>query len=66
LNTLKVAHEGTREIRKARIELLKGDLRRFVMLDDETPHEVYTRPKQIINKIRSYGSKKWTNHEVVK
>jgi hypothetical protein len=36
-STLKVAHEGTKTIRKAKIELLEGELLRFVMLDEESP-----------------------------
>jgi hypothetical protein len=32
-----VAHEGTKTIRKARIEMIEGELGRFAMLDDETP-----------------------------
>jgi hypothetical protein len=36
-DTLKVAHEGTKTIRKARIEMIEGELGRFAMLDDETP-----------------------------
>ena len=50
----------------AKIEMLEGELGRFTMLDNETPQEMYTRLKKLINKIRSYGSKKWTDHEVVK
>ncbi|XP_025791222.1 uncharacterized protein LOC112872339 [Panicum hallii] len=65
-DTLKVAHEGTKTIRKARIEMLEGELGRFAILDDETPQEMYTRLKKMINQIRNLGSKKWTDHEVVK
>ncbi|XP_025801440.1 uncharacterized protein LOC112880930 [Panicum hallii] len=36
-DTLKVAHEGTKTIQKARIEMIEGELGRFAMLDDETP-----------------------------
>lgn len=53
-------------IREARIELLEAKLGRFVMLANESAEEMYTRLKKIIKKIRSYGSKKWTDHEVVK
>jgi hypothetical protein len=64
--TLKVAHEGTKTIRKARIEMIEGELGRFTIFDDETPQEMYTRLKKMINQVRSLGSKKWTDHEVVK
>jgi hypothetical protein len=65
-NTLKVAHEGTKTIRKAKIEMIEGELWRFTILDDETLQEMYTRLKKMINQVRSLGSKKWTDHEVVK
>jgi hypothetical protein len=36
--TLQIAHEGSKPVRKAKIEMLKGQLNRFIMYDDETPH----------------------------
>jgi hypothetical protein len=36
-DTLKVFHQGTRPMRKAKVQILKGQLDRFVMLDDESP-----------------------------
>jgi hypothetical protein len=65
-DTLKVAHEDTRTIRKARIEMIEGELGRFAILDDENPQEMYTRLKKMINQVRSLGSKKWTDHEVAR
>jgi hypothetical protein len=41
--------------------VLKGQLDRFGMLDDEIPHEMYNRMKLMVNKARAYGLKKWTN-----
>jgi hypothetical protein len=41
--------------------MLKGQLDQFVMLDDETPQEMYNRMKLMVNKVRAYGSKKWTS-----
>jgi hypothetical protein len=40
LETLCVFHKGTKPVRKAKIELLEGQLDWFVMLDDETPQEI--------------------------
>jgi hypothetical protein len=37
--------------------MLEGQLDRFVMLDDETPQEMYNYMKIMINKVRSYGYK---------
>jgi hypothetical protein len=36
------------------------------MLDDETPQEMYNHMKPMVNKVRSYGSKRWTNRLMVK
>jgi hypothetical protein len=38
-DTLKVFHQGTRPVRKAKVQILEGQLDRFVMLDDESPVE---------------------------
>lgn len=59
-DTLKVAHEGTRAIHKLKIEVLEGELWRFIMLDDESQQDMYNRLKKIINKLWSLGSKKWS------
>ena len=64
--TLRVAHEGTKVVRKAKVEMLEGMLDRFVMLDDESPQEMYNRLKQLVNKVRAYGSKRWNDRMVVK
>jgi hypothetical protein len=59
--TLWMFHEGSRLVRKAKVEMLEGQLDRFVMLDDETPQEMYNYMKLMVNKARVYGSKKWTS-----
>jgi hypothetical protein len=59
--TLRIFHEGSRLVRKSKVEMLEGQLERFVMLDDETSQEMYNRMKLMVNKVRAYGSKKWTN-----
>lgn len=65
-NTLKVTHEGMKAIRKARIELLEGELGRFAICPDKQPQELYNRLKNINNLLRSLKSKKWNGHEIVK
>jgi hypothetical protein len=64
--TLCVSHEGTKAMRKAKIEMLEGQLDRCVMLDDETPQEMYNLLKILINNVRAYGSKRWNDRNVVK
>jgi hypothetical protein len=36
-----------------------------VILDDETPQEMYNRMKLMVNKVIPYGSKRWTNKLMV-
>jgi hypothetical protein len=64
--TVRVFHEGTKLIWKAKIEMLETQLDRFVMLDDETPQEMYNHMKCLVNKVRAYVSKRWTNRLMVK
>jgi hypothetical protein len=61
-----MAHEGLRPERKAKVEMLEGQLDRFIMYDDETPHETFNRLKMLVNKVRALGSKKWTDHMLMK
>jgi hypothetical protein len=60
--TLQIAHEGSNPVRKAKIEMLEGQLNRFIMYDDEMPHEMLSRLKKLVNKARALGFKKWTDH----
>jgi hypothetical protein len=60
-NSLQMAHEGLRLVRKVKVEMLEGQLNRFIMYDDETPHEMFNRLKKLVNKVRALGYKKWTD-----
>jgi hypothetical protein len=57
-----MAHEGSKLVRKVKLEMLEGQLNRFIMYDNETPHEMFNRLKKLVNKARALGSKKWTDH----
>jgi hypothetical protein len=57
--TLRMAHEGSKPVRKAKVEMLEGQLNRFIMYDDEMSHEMFNRLKKLVNKARTLGSKKW-------
>jgi hypothetical protein len=59
--TLRMAHGGSKPVRKDKVEMLEGQLNRFIMYDDETPHEMFNRLKKLVNKARALGSKKWTD-----
>jgi hypothetical protein len=66
LNTLWMAHEGSRPVRKAKVKMLEGQLNHLIMYNDETPHEMFNRLKKLVNKARALGSKKWINHMLTK
>jgi hypothetical protein len=65
-DTLKISHEGNDATIITKIELVEGKLRRFAMIRGEEPTQTYNRLKTLVNKIRSYGSTRWTDHDVVR
>jgi hypothetical protein len=65
-DTLKISHEGNDATIITKIELVEGKLGRFAMIRGEEPMQTYNRLKTLVNKIRSYGSMRWTNHDVVR
>jgi hypothetical protein len=56
-----MAHEGSKPVRKAMVEMLEGQLNHFIMYDDETTHKMFNWLKKLVNKARALGSKKWTD-----
>jgi hypothetical protein len=48
------------------MELVEGELGRFAMIRGEEPTQTYNRLKTLVNKIRSYGSTRWMDHDVVR
>jgi hypothetical protein len=57
-----MAHEGSKLVRKAKIDMLEGQLNGFVMFDDETSKDMFNYLKKLVNKAKALGSKKWTDH----
>ena len=49
-----------------KMELVEGELGRFAMIRGKEPTQTYNRLKTLVNKIRSYGSTRWTDHDVVR
>jgi hypothetical protein len=49
-----------------KMELVEGELGRFAMIKGEEPTQTYNRLKTLLNKIRSYGRTRWTDHDVVR
>jgi hypothetical protein len=35
------------------------------MLDDEGPQEMYNQLKNLVNKVRAYGSRRWGDRRVI-
>jgi hypothetical protein len=65
-DTLKVSHEGNDATMITKMELVEGKLGRFAMIRGEEPTQTYNRLKTLVNKIRSYGSTRWTDHDIVR
>jgi hypothetical protein len=64
-DTLKISHEGNDVTMITKMELVEDELGRFAMKRGEKPTETYNRLKTLVNKIWSYGSTRWTDHDVV-
>jgi hypothetical protein len=65
-DTLKISHEGNDITMITKMELVEGELGRFAMKRGEEPTETYNMLETLVNKIRSYGSTRWTDHDVVR
>jgi hypothetical protein len=65
-DTLKISHEGNDATMITKMELVEGKLGRFAVIRGEEPTQTYNRLKTLVNKIRSYGSTRWTDHDVVR
>jgi hypothetical protein len=65
-DTLKISHEGNDATMITKMELVEGELGRFAMIRGEEPTQTYNSLKTLVNKIRSYRSTRWTDHDVVR
>jgi hypothetical protein len=65
-DTLKISHEGNDATIITKMELVEGELGRFAMIRGEESTQTCNRLKNLVNKIRSYGSMRWTDHDVVR
>jgi hypothetical protein len=65
-DTLGISHEGNDTTMITKMELVEGELGRFAMKRGEEPTETYKKLKTLMNKIRSYGSTRWADHDVVR
>ena len=53
-------------MRKGNIELLHGELERFVFLEGETTQAMFDRLMSLVNCIRSIGSTEWDDNKVAR
>jgi hypothetical protein len=65
-DTHNISHKGNDATMITKMELVEGELGRFAMIRGEEPTQTYNRFKTLVNKIRSYGSTRWTDHDVVR
>jgi hypothetical protein len=65
-DTLKISQEGYDATMITKIEFVEGELGRFAMKRGEEPTETYSRLKALVNKIWSYESTIWMDHDVVR
>jgi hypothetical protein len=65
-DTLKISHEGNDATMITKMELVEGELGRFTIIRGEEPTQTYNRLNTLVNKIRSYGSTRWTDHDIVR
>jgi hypothetical protein len=65
-DTLKISYEGNDATMITKMELVEGGLGRFAMIRGEEPTQTYNRLKSLVNKIQSYGSTRWMDHDVVR
>jgi hypothetical protein len=64
-DTLQRAHEGTKPVKRTKIQLVEGQLDRFVMFDVESSQEMFNRLKRPANKIRAYDSRRWSGWRLI-
>jgi hypothetical protein len=64
-DTLKISHEGNDMTMITRMELIEGELGRFVMKKKEAQVS-YNSLKTLVKQIRNYGSTRWMDHDVIR
>jgi hypothetical protein len=53
--TLRMAHEGSKPIRKVMIDMLEGQLNRLIMFDDETPSKYVQPLEEVGQQGKAFG-----------
>ena len=65
-DTLRVSFEGDKSVRKGNIELLHGELERFMFLQGEIAQAMFDRLMTLVNRIRALVSTKWDDNKVAR
>jgi hypothetical protein len=65
-DVLKTVHEGDEVTKITKRETIKGELGCIILNKGEEPQAMYNRLKTMVNQVRSLGSTKWDNHEMIK
>ncbi|XP_027768496.1 uncharacterized protein LOC114074703 [Solanum pennellii] len=52
---LKIAHEGTKQVKESKIDMLTSQYENFKIREGETIHETFTKMSSITNELRSLG-----------
>jgi hypothetical protein len=65
-DVLKIAHEGDEVTKITKMEMIKGELGRFMLHQGEEPQDMYNQLKTLVNQVRNLGSTKWDDQEMVK
>ena len=63
---MKVSFERDKSVRKGNIELLHGELERFVFLQGKTTQAMFDRLMALVNRIRALGSTEWDDNKVAR
>ena len=63
---LRTSFEGDKSVRKGNIELLHGELERFVFLQGEITQAMFDRLMASFNRIRALGSTEWDDNKVAR
>jgi hypothetical protein len=64
-DTVKISHEGNNVTMITKMELVEGELGKSAMKRGEDPTETYNRLKTLMNKVRSYGSTRYMDHDIM-
>jgi hypothetical protein len=58
-DVLKIVQEGDEVTKITKLEMIKGELNRFILNKGEEPQAMYNRLKTLVNQVRNLGSTKW-------